>query len=124
MESGLSSLGSSLLVPCVQELVKEPLTAVPHRYVRPEQDSPVLSNATDSMPHVPIIDLHRLLSADFTHSELEKLHRACQEWGFFQTKQSVGLQLMGGQGYCDEQVGEKLRRADAIRANMDFLIPA
>ncbi|KAL6323463.1 hypothetical protein AAG906_039034 [Vitis piasezkii] len=84
MESGLSSLGSSLLVPCVQELVKEPLTAVPHRYVRPEQDSLVLSNATDSMPHVPIIDLHRLLSADFTHSELEKLHRACQEWGFFQ----------------------------------------
>ncbi|RVW95244.1 hypothetical protein CK203_034113 [Vitis vinifera] len=68
MESGLSSLGSSLLVPCVQELVKEPLTAVPHRYLRPEQDPPVLSNTTDSMPHVPIIDLHH----------------ACQEWGFFQ----------------------------------------
>ncbi|RVW37659.1 hypothetical protein CK203_065127 [Vitis vinifera] len=78
MESGLSSLGSSLLVPCVQELVKEPLTAVPHRYLRPEQDPPVLSNTTDSMPHVPIIDLHH----------------ACQEWGFFQ-------------GYHDEQVGEK-----------------
>ena len=25
------------------------------------------------------------------------------------TKQSVGLQLMGGQGYCDEQVGEKTK---------------
>ena len=26
------------------------------------------------------------------------------------TKQSVGLQLMGGQGYCDEQVGEKTEK--------------
>ena len=32
------------------------------------------------------------------------------------TKQSVGLQLMGGQGYCDEQVGEKFEMGGCYRA--------
>ncbi|KAJ0082916.1 hypothetical protein Patl1_10085 [Pistacia atlantica] len=74
---------SSLPVPSVQELVKEPLTTVPPRYVRPHQDPPFVSNAT-SLPQVPVIDLKKLLSRDLTDSELDKLHRACKEWGFFQ----------------------------------------
>ena len=83
MEPNLTNLGGSLPVPYVQELAKEPLTAVPARYVRPDQDPPFISNTTSS-PLVPVIDLIRLLSGDSMDSELEKFHYACQKWGFFQ----------------------------------------
>ena len=85
MEQKLTNLGSSLLVPCVQELAKEPLTTVPPRYVRVDQDPPVVSN-TSSLPQVPVIDMQRLLSKDLivNDTELEKLHHACKHWGFFQ----------------------------------------
>ncbi|KAI3824390.1 hypothetical protein L1987_05848 [Smallanthus sonchifolius] len=33
---------------------------------------------------VPIIDMERLLSEDSVQSEVEKLHLACRDWGFFQ----------------------------------------
>ncbi|KAI9198029.1 hypothetical protein LWI28_008855 [Acer negundo] len=78
-----TNLGGSLPVPYVQELAKEPLTSVPTRYVRPDQDPPFISSTTSS-PEVPVIDLFRLLSGDYMKSELEKFHYACQEWGFFQ----------------------------------------
>ncbi|KAJ0082919.1 hypothetical protein Patl1_10086 [Pistacia atlantica] len=74
---------SSLPVPSVQELAKEPLTTVPQRYVRSDQDPPFISNAT-TFPQVPVIDLQKLLSGDLMDSELDKLHHACKEWGFFQ----------------------------------------
>lgn len=76
----------SILVPCVQELAKESLEKVPHRYIRPfdDQDRPILPH--DDRVHddlqVPIIDMEALLSVD--GQELQKLHFACQEWGFFQ----------------------------------------
>nr|KJB64629.1 hypothetical protein B456_010G058400 [Gossypium raimondii] len=54
MNSELAKLGSSLLVPNVQELAKNPLKEVPPRY--------------------------KLSSKE----ELEQLHYACKEWGFFQ----------------------------------------
>ncbi|RDX65823.1 Protein SRG1, partial [Mucuna pruriens] len=73
--------GTSLLVPCVKELAKQPIIEVPERYVRPNQDPPILSNTT-SFPPVPVIDLHKLLSQDAI--QLENLHHACKEWGFFQ----------------------------------------
>ncbi|KAL2349076.1 hypothetical protein Fmac_003076 [Flemingia macrophylla] len=73
--------GASLLVPSVQELAKKPIIQVPERYVRPNQDPPILSNTT-SLPQVPIIDLQKLLSDDAI--ELEKLDHACKQWGFFQ----------------------------------------
>ncbi|XP_061340691.1 protein SRG1-like [Gastrolobium bilobum] len=74
--------GTSLLVPSVQELAKQPITHVPERYVRPNQDPPFVSNNTTSLPQVPVIDLNKLWSEDAT--ELEKLNHACKEWGFFQ----------------------------------------
>ncbi|XP_020237177.1 protein SRG1 [Cajanus cajan] len=80
MDSQIVNLGSSLMVPSVRELAKQPISKVPERYVRTNQD-PVLSDIT-SLPQVPIIDLHKLLSEDGT--ELEKLNHACKEWGFFQ----------------------------------------
>ncbi|RHN42319.1 putative thebaine 6-O-demethylase [Medicago truncatula] len=76
----------SILVPSVQELAKESLTNVPERYVLSDQDIVVLSNPTSSLPQVPVIDLAKLLSQDLNLKghELEKLHSACKEWGFFQ----------------------------------------
>ena len=84
----LTSLGGSLMVPSVQELAKKTLTTVPPRYLRPERDTPFLSDSstTCSSIHVPVIDFHRLVSGDVLDSELDKLHYACKDWGFFQVR--------------------------------------
>ncbi|KVI03152.1 protein SRG1-like [Cynara cardunculus var. scolymus] len=74
------NLGRSLLIPSVQELAKESLTEVPHRYIRANQDASVVS----SLPQVPIINMENLSSTDSKDYELEKLHLACKDWGFFQ----------------------------------------
>ncbi|KAL4295671.1 hypothetical protein GQ457_12G024300 [Hibiscus cannabinus] len=79
MESEVPKLGSSLLVPCVQELAKNTLKHVPPRYVRTDEDSPIVSH-TNLSPQVPVLDMQKLLS----DRELEQLHHACKEWGFFQ----------------------------------------
>ncbi|GMJ07550.1 SENESCENCE-RELATED GENE 1, senescence-related gene 1 [Hibiscus trionum] len=79
MKSEVSKLGSSLSVPCVQELAKKPLKQVPSRYVRTDEDSPVVSHSNPS-PQVPVLDMQKLSSEE----ELVQLHHACKEWGFFQ----------------------------------------
>ncbi|XP_059439770.1 protein SRG1-like [Corylus avellana] len=89
--------GSSLPVPCVQELAKETTATVPSRYVRSDQDTPNISYSTACLPQVPVIDMQKLFSPEFMDSELEKLHHASKEWGFFQSFQvKVGnvLQLI------------------------------
>ncbi|WCJ32349.1 2-oxoglutarate (2OG) and Fe(II)-dependent oxygenase superfamily protein [Euphorbia peplus] len=78
-----TSIGSSLLVPCVQELAKEASICVPHRYIRPDFQP----NVPDHDQHhheVPIIDFQRLLHPHSMDSELENLHFASKHWGFFQ----------------------------------------
>ncbi|KAF8413630.1 hypothetical protein HHK36_001622 [Tetracentron sinense] len=82
MAGKLGTLGSSLPVPYVQELAKEPMNTVPLRYVRPDQDPPFLSDTT-LPPQVPIIDMQRLVSANIMDFELASLHSACKDWGFF-----------------------------------------
>ncbi|XP_059439776.1 oxoglutarate-dependent flavonoid 7-O-demethylase 1-like [Corylus avellana] len=77
------SIGSSLPVPCVQELAKETTATVPPRYLRPDQDPPNIFDTT-CLPQVPVIDMQKLFSPEFMDSELEKLHHASKEWGFFQ----------------------------------------
>ncbi|XP_041024771.1 protein SRG1-like [Juglans microcarpa x Juglans regia] len=83
MEAEKTIFGSSLPVPCVQELAKERPNAVPPRYKRPDQDPPFISNST-SFPQLPVIDMQLLFSPDFMDSESQKLHFASKEWGFFQ----------------------------------------
>ncbi|KAI3466784.1 hypothetical protein Pfo_023447 [Paulownia fortunei] len=80
------NFGKSLIVPSVQELAKEPIANIPKRYARPDQDPPILSDDdSNHMPSVTVIDLQGLLSIGQSgNHELEKLHSACQEWGFFQ----------------------------------------
>ncbi|KAI3513421.1 hypothetical protein L1887_20753 [Cichorium endivia] len=82
MEAKETGFGGSLLVPSVKELVKESPTKVPPRYIRPDQDPSISSSLLSSLPQVPIIDMELLLSEN--NSELEKLHLACRDWGFFQ----------------------------------------
>ncbi|KDP32875.1 hypothetical protein JCGZ_12167 [Jatropha curcas] len=73
------TLGSSLIVPSVQELAKEPLTDLPPRYLRPDIGSPIISSI-----QVPVIDMSKLFSQEFMDIELDKFHHACKDWGFFQ----------------------------------------
>ncbi|KAL9450849.1 hypothetical protein AB3S75_012566 [Citrus x aurantiifolia] len=83
MEAESTAIGSSLVEPSILELANnKPLITVPPRYVRPEIDHPLIRNDDSSAQQFPVIDMHKLLSGD--DSELEKLDRACKEWGFFQ----------------------------------------
>ncbi|GMN43401.1 hypothetical protein TIFTF001_012606 [Ficus carica] len=81
----LTKLGGSLPVPFVQELAKETSNTVTERYIRLDQDPPFTSHNT-CLPQVPVIDMNNLLSSQnfVMESELEKLHFASKEWGFFQ----------------------------------------
>uniref|UniRef100_A0A2P2MTE8 Uncharacterized protein MANES_03G077900 n=1 Tax=Rhizophora mucronata TaxID=61149 RepID=A0A2P2MTE8_RHIMU len=86
MEPTVFNLGSSLLVPSVQELAKGHIASVPPRYMRPAQDlSIAAANDNNASGHkVPVVDMQRLLSQESADAELAKLHFACKEWGFFQ----------------------------------------
>ena len=79
----MAKYGGSLLVPSVQELAENPMVAVPPRYIRPEQDAPVISDNT-LISKFPVIDMQSLLSEESVDSELANLDFACREWGFFQ----------------------------------------
>jgi hypothetical protein len=54
---------------------------VPQQYLLPNQDPIVVSNTT-SLTQLPIINFDKLLRED--DAEIEKLDKACKEWGFFQ----------------------------------------
>lgn len=83
MESKAVFWVNSLAVPCVQELAKEPLTTIPPRYIRPDQQQqPIVSDA-GLVWEIPVIDMQSLLSEESTEAELTKLDFACREWGFF-----------------------------------------
>ncbi|KAL8460793.1 hypothetical protein ACS0TY_032339 [Phlomoides rotata] len=80
----MTKLGKYLKVPIVQELAKEKLSSVPSRYVRrPDHHHPIPSDPS-FLPQIPVIDMHKLFLPNFIDSELDKLHNACKEWGFFQ----------------------------------------
>lgn len=74
------NFGKSLIVPSVQELAKQSIVNIPPRYIRKDEDPPIVTNDA-CLPSVPVIDLQKLVSVDY---ELERLHLACKEWGFFQ----------------------------------------
>ncbi|KAK0580207.1 hypothetical protein LWI29_037998 [Acer saccharum] len=82
-EEEVVNFGKSIIVPSVQELAKQPIINIPPRYLRHDQDPPILLHHT-CLPSVPIIDLKKLVAADSMDYELERLHSACKDWGFFQ----------------------------------------
>ncbi|KAF7848959.1 hypothetical protein BT93_L1393 [Corymbia citriodora subsp. variegata] len=75
------NFGRSLIVPSVQELARKPIVNLPPRYVRcsDDEDPPLLSG--EASESVPVVDVQRLARGD--PLELEKLHFACKDWGFF-----------------------------------------
>lgn len=70
-------------LPSVQELIKEPLSAVPRPFVLDDPQPPILS-ASIAHSLLPTIDMKHLIMGETAGSELEKLHSACKHWGFFQ----------------------------------------
>lgn len=87
MNSKVSNVGSSVLVPSVQELAKQPVSAIPNRYLRPELErDAVARGGGDQVLEIPVIDMQRLVSEESMGSEIHKLDFACKEWGFFQVK--------------------------------------
>ncbi|KAK4361273.1 hypothetical protein RND71_020225 [Anisodus tanguticus] len=83
-EAKSRKLGGSLKVPNVQELAKQQLAAVISRYIHDDIEKLVLSCSAILLPQVPVIDMERLLDNGDDDSELQRLHFACKEWGFFQ----------------------------------------
>ncbi|KAD6796041.1 hypothetical protein E3N88_06937 [Mikania micrantha] len=83
------NFGRSLIVPSVQELAKQPITNIPPRYVHHDpHHASDNAPAPAPTPSVPVIDLRYLFveaSGSLAYSsELNKLHTASKEWGFFQ----------------------------------------
>ncbi|CAA7060228.1 unnamed protein product [Microthlaspi erraticum] len=76
---------SSIIVPCVQQMVKEKMiTTVPPKYVRSDLDKSEMADDSGLNNKIPIIDMNRLCSSTSIDSEIDKLDFACREWGFFQ----------------------------------------
>ncbi|XP_037437373.1 S-norcoclaurine synthase 1-like [Triticum dicoccoides] len=75
----------SLPVPSVQAMVAATGGAdVPPRYLRPAEAVAGIVDG-EGEAQIPIIDYRRLLlELDRRGEESARLHRACQEWGFFQ----------------------------------------
>ncbi|XP_016559561.2 protein SRG1 [Capsicum annuum] len=78
-ENNLARLGGSLPVPSVQELAKGSLENVSSRYLRDDQQLPIIIKSDDN---IPIINMESLVFGD--EFEFKKLDFACREWGFFQ----------------------------------------
>ncbi|PHT90125.1 hypothetical protein T459_05238 [Capsicum annuum] len=79
-EASSRKLGSTLKVPNVRELAKQQLATIPTRYILDDLEK---TSSSISLPQVPAIDMEKLLAIG-DDSELERLHSACKEWGFFQ----------------------------------------
>lgn len=76
-------LGGSIPVENVQALASKNLKDIPHRYIRSEFESDEV--LADESLQIPVIDMSKLAIGQFGYDdELEKLHLACKDWGFFQ----------------------------------------
>ena len=68
----------------VQELAKEPMTAVPQPFILDDPELPLDLSKRASLPTIPTIDMKHLIMSETTDFELENLHSTCREWGAFQ----------------------------------------
>ncbi|KAF7852022.1 hypothetical protein BT93_L1116 [Corymbia citriodora subsp. variegata] len=97
MESQVPPLNTGSSVVSVQELIKETMDAVPERYVRRDQEPQILSDkGSTETPVVPVIDFGKLSSDPIAgDQELQKLHEACKDSGFFQlVNHGIGHSLL------------------------------
>ncbi|KAM7531887.1 hypothetical protein LguiB_035297 [Lonicera macranthoides] len=75
---------------CVQEMVNMDPSFIPHKYLRSEEEraKDIVDISLKYSSQIPILDLALLFNGD--KGELEKLDKACAEWGFFQGSPVVG----------------------------------
>ena len=78
--------GVSLPVESVQALASKDLEEIPTCYLRPEVELDQFS--LEESIDIPVLDMSKLLDQNplVHHDELEKLHLACKDWGFFQVQ--------------------------------------
>ncbi|KAM7493160.1 hypothetical protein LguiB_027769 [Lonicera macranthoides] len=70
---------------CVQEMVNMDPAFIPQKYLRSEEERAkdnIVDISLNYSSQIPILDLALLFNGD--KGELEKLDKACEEWGFFQ----------------------------------------
>ncbi|KAK7412534.1 hypothetical protein VNO78_03998 [Psophocarpus tetragonolobus] len=68
----------------IQEIIKNPLTSVPQRYIQLPYNEPSTLPDENLGQTLPTINLNRLIHGEDTQLELQKLNSACRDWGFFQ----------------------------------------
>ena len=73
MASTQSSSFRAAPIQSVQELIKEPIPAVPQPFILDDPQPPILSASTP-LPLLPTIDMKHLIMSETAGSELEKLH--------------------------------------------------
>ncbi|KAI3874038.1 hypothetical protein MKX03_035407 [Papaver bracteatum] len=122
----LVKLGNGLSVPSVQQLAKQTLAEIPSRYICAD-DNPLTASVVDHET-VPVIDLQNLLSPKpvIGKLELDKLHSACKEWGFFQVvNHGVNASLVDSvkseiEGFFNLPANEKLKYGQKDGDNEGF----
>ncbi|XP_047261774.1 protein SRG1-like, partial [Capsicum annuum] len=81
--------------PNVQELAKQQLATIPPQYIQDNLEKTSYYNSSMLLPQIPVIDMEQLLHGHDHDSELDRLHFACKEWGFFQVvNRGVSISLM------------------------------
>ncbi|KAK5824394.1 hypothetical protein PVK06_019166 [Gossypium arboreum] len=93
MNPELAKLGSSLLVPSVQELAKKPLKEVPPRYVRTDKDSP--KSHLISLKFVATSSCHRYAKVIFL-ARTGEAALCMQRMGFLPVNQPWNEHFTGG----------------------------
>ena len=88
MASIQSSSFRAAPIQSVQELIKEPIPAVPQPFILDDPQPPILSASTP-LPLLPTIDMKHVIMSETAGSELEKLNSTCKEWGFFQVSLNI-----------------------------------
>ncbi|KAI3978180.1 hypothetical protein MKX01_013011 [Papaver californicum] len=113
----LMKLGNGVSVPIVQELAKLTLAELPSRYIRTGENLVTMGAFVTDHETVPVIDLQNLQSPEHVIGklELDRLHSACKEWGFFQlVNHGVDALLMDNvkseiQGFFNLPMSDKMR---------------
>ncbi|RZC50088.1 hypothetical protein C5167_018509 [Papaver somniferum] len=82
----LMKLANGMSVPIVQELAKLTVGEIPSRYICTDGNLLTMGASVIDYETVPVIDLQNLQSREpvIEKLELDRLHSACKEWGFFQ----------------------------------------
>ncbi|KAH9612797.1 hypothetical protein KSS87_012592 [Heliosperma pusillum] len=59
---------------------------IPHRYVKPMSERPIVESVVTTSMDIPLVDLAGLFSSDLEHVQVTRnqVAQACKEWGFFQ----------------------------------------